>query len=255
MNVADVMTRNLITVTSGMPVADAARLMLEHRVSGLPVVDDRGGLIGIITEADLLRRAETGTDQRLSWWRSVVLGSERLAEQYVRSHARKVGEVMQRDLVTIRPAASLAEAVAMMESRSVKRLPVLDGTTLVGIVSRADLLRALERLLLSEEVSETAASTDAAIRRKILLDIGRQRWVPAALIDVKVREGTVELEGLIFSEGQRHALRVLAENTAHVRAVVDKLVWIEPYSGVVLQLPAEEQQPAAAQGLKRAEKH
>lgn len=228
MQVADFMTRKLVTAGPEVTVAEAARLMLEHRISGLPVID-HGALVGLVTEADLLRRTETETEPHLSWWQSLLLGSERPAEQYVRTHGRTVGEIMRRELVSIAPGASLVEALALMESRAVKRLLILEDGQLVGILSRADLLRALEQLLSGvAAVSSAEASADAAIRRRILGQLQQQRWAPAAMLDIRVSHGTVEICGRIFGEGQREALRVLAENTPGVRAVIDKLVWIEP---------------------------
>lgn len=225
MNVVDFMTRKLVTAGPAVTVPEAARLMLEHRISALPVIDD-GALVGLVTEADLLRRTETETEPRLSWWQSLLLGSERLTEQYVCTHGRTVGEIMRHELVSIAPSASLAEAIALMESRAVKRLLVLEDGRLVGILSRADLLRALEQLLSrAAAVSSAEASADVAIRRRILGQLAH--WAPAAILDIRVSQGTVEICGLIFEESQREALRVLTESTPGVRAVVDRLVKIE----------------------------
>lgn len=239
------MTRALVTVMPSTTVAEAARLMLEHGVSGLPVVDEQGDAVGIITEADLIRRAEIGTEARLSWWRAFVLGTERLADQYVHSHGSAVAEVMTRSVVSVKPTTSLAEAVALMQARSVKRLLVIDGKRLLGIVSRADLLRALEQLLEKKASKPSPATSDAAIRRQLLTQLQRERWVPQPLIDVKVVNGAVHLCGLILNEGQRQALHVLAENTPGVGDIVDELVWIEPHSGAVLQLPPADRASSA----------
>ena len=249
MNAADIMTREVITATPSMGLEEAVQLMLSHRVSGLPVLDSSGVLIGIVTEGDLLRRAETGTERPLSWWRAVLLGTQRLANQYVHTHARRVEEVMTRQVVSIAPNTPLAEVVALMEARGIKRLPVLQEGRLLGIVSRADLLGALERFLAAQRSSDSMACQDSELRRRLLRQVAAQRWVPAALVDIGVQEGVVELRGLILNEGQREALRVLAENTAGVRRVVDNLVWMEPYSGFTLQLPTEvstTSQPPAA---------
>jgi CBS domain-containing protein len=249
MRAADIMSRNLVTATPSMALEEAVQLMLSHRISGLPVLDSRGALVGIVTEGDLLRRPETSTERQLSWWRAVLLGTQRLAEQYVHTHARRVEEVMTRDLVSITPSTPLAEVVALMEARGIKRLPVLQDGNLVGIVSRADLLRALERFLAMQRSSDSVACQDSELRRRLLRQLEAQRWVPAALVDIGVQEGVVELRGFILNEGQREALRVLAENTPGVRHVIDNLVWMEPYSGFTLQLPTDSgaagQSPAA----------
>ena len=237
MKVAEIMTRNVITATPSMPLEEAVRLMLSQRISGLPVLDSSGALVGIVTEGDLLRRSETGTDRQLSWWHAVLLGTQRLAEQYVSTHARRVDEVMSRTVVSVTPSTPLAEVVALMEARGIKRVPVLEDGRLVGIVSRADLLRALERFLATEDSGRSVACQDSELRRRLLRQLAAQRWVPAALVDIGVKDGVVELRGFILNEAQREALRVLAENTPGARAVVDHLVWMEPYSGFTLQLP------------------
>ncbi len=234
MNVSDVMTREVITADTSMSIDQAAHLMLTHRISGLPVIGATGSVVGIITEADLLRRSETGTLSAVGGWRALFGNPERLAEQYVRTHGRTVAEVMTRELVTVAPATPLAEAVALMESRHIKRLPVQADGRLVGILSRADLLQALQQLL--PKTAATAIS-DAAIRRAILTQLRQQRWLPAALIDIRVENATVELRGIILNETQREALRILAANTSGVRAVVDRLVWVEPYTGFAIELP------------------
>ncbi len=251
MNAADVMTRKLITALPSMTLDEAVRLMLSHRISGLPVIDDRGLAIGMITEGDLLRRAETGTERQASWWRTVLLGSERLAQQYVHTHARRVEEVMTHGVISVIPTTPLADVVALMETRGVKRLLVVEGARPIGIISRADLLRALEQLLSAGASGPAVWSSDAAVRRQILQQIECQRWAPAALTDIQVADGTVELRGYVLSEGQRQALRVLAENTKGVKRVVDKLVWIEPYSGYAVQLPEALETTTANESVHR----
>lgn len=237
MEVSDVMTRDVVSVAASMSIEHAAKLMLEHRISGLPVLDPDGSMVGIITEADLLRRSETGTAPTPSSWRALLTKPQRLAEEYVRTHGRTVEEVMTREPVTVSPSTPLVEAVALMESRSIKRLPVMEADRLVGILSRADLLRALQQLL--PKTTATAIS-DVAIRRAVLTQLRQQRWLPAPLIDVRVQDGTVELRGVILNQGQREALRVLAENAAGVRGVVDRLIWVDPYTGLTVELPSEQ---------------
>jgi CBS domain-containing protein len=230
-NVSDIMTRDVITVTAESTIEAAARLMIEHRVSGLPVVDEDGAVIGIVTEGDLLHRAETGTERRHSRWLELLVGPGRLAQEYVRTHARKVGEIMTYQVVSAAPEASLAEVVMLMEQNNVKRLPVIDNGRLVGIVSRANLVAALAGLLTEGRVTDTS---DAEIRRRILAVIEQQPWGPLASVEVTVEAGIVELHGTILDERERVALRVAAESTPGVKAVRDHLVWVEPLSGTVI---------------------
>lgn len=240
MKVAEVMTRQVITATEATPLVEAVGLMLEHRISGLPVIDANGRLCGMISEGDLLRRAETGTTVEPRGWRALLAGPERLARWYVHTHGRKVGEIMTRQVVSVTADTALIKAVELMQQHEVKRLPVLEADgRLAGIISRADVLRALDRLLREH----AQAGSDDAIRRRIQAELDAQHWVPPTNVSVTVEEGTVELRGMVFGNFEREALHVLVENVPGVRKVVDQLVWVEPYTGTVAALPSEEQVP------------
>jgi CBS domain-containing protein len=231
MKVCDVMTETPVTVHSDASLRDAAALMLQYRVSGLPVVDAGGALVGVITEGDLIRRAELGTAGDPHGWLSTFLNPGRVALDYVHTHGLKVGEVMARELITASPDTPLALVVDVMESKQIKRLPVLQNSKLVGIVSRADLLRALVRLLPDRKV---LATSDAELRKRVLSEIDKQRWAPRTTIDVTVENGIVELRGAVTDDRERIGLRVIAENTLGVRGVHDRLIWVEPNSGTVI---------------------
>jgi CBS domain-containing protein len=172
MKAADVMTRQVITVMPDATIEEAARLMLRHRISGLPVTDRDGAILGIVTEGDLIRRAETDTEKQRPRWLELLVGPGRLAQEYVRSHARKVAEVMT---ISVMNEASLREAVTLMEAKHVKRLPVIDGGRLVGIVSRANVMEAVVGLLSATPVGTVS---DAEIRKRILAEIDQQPWGP-----------------------------------------------------------------------------
>ena len=245
MNVADVMTETVISVTPETTIAEAARLMLQHRISGFPVVDPSGAVVGVITEGDLLRRAETGTERHHARWLEFLISPGRLAREYANANARKVGEIMTEDVVSVAPQDTLAEVVRLMEDRHVKRLPVITAGRLVGIVSRANLVRALVLNLPKPPgtPTETGVADDAEIRERILAEVDKQPWGPRASVDVRVKDGVVELFGTIIDERERTALQVLAENIPGVKAVRDHLVWVEPMSGFVV--PAEGLEPPA----------
>src|SRR3984893_12574209 len=140
MNASDVMTRNILSVRHDTSVAEGIRLMLDNRISGLPVIDEAGRLVGILTEGDLLRRGETGTERHRPRWLEILMGPGRLAGEYVRTHGRKVEEIMTRDLVTVTPETALEEVVGLMERRRIKRAPVLDGGTPGRTVAGGDRL-------------------------------------------------------------------------------------------------------------------
>jgi CBS domain-containing protein len=248
MNASDVMTREIISVRPDTTVAEAIRMMLDNRISGLPVIDEAGRLVGILTEGDLLRRGETGTERHRPRWLEILMGPGRLAEEYVRTHGRKIGEVMTRDPVSVTPDTSLKEIVELMERRRIKRFPVLDGEVPVGIISRADLLRGLAGAL---EATPIAVMSDAEIRESILAELARTAWVPRDGIAITVENGVVDLNGVILDENERGALRVVAENVPGVRAVEDHLVWVEPVSGTIIDAPRDArsgEEPATRQG-------
>lgn len=235
MQAADVMTHPVITTTADATIEEVAALMLKHRISGLPVTAEDGSVIGMVSEGDLLRRAEIGTENRRPHWLEFIIGPGRLAGEYVRSHARRVADVMTKDVVSITPQTALAEAVALMERRRIKRLPVLESGRIAGILCRADLLRALSGLL--GQAGGRLAS-DEQIRQGIMAEINKQPWAPRASVRVGVAKGVVEFYGSITDEREREALRVAAENFPGVAAVHDHLVWVEPMSGMVLDAPS-----------------
>jgi len=222
----------VISVTPETTIADAARLMLKHRVDGLPVVDAGGTVVGVVTEGDLLRRAETGTERRHPRWLELLFTPGRLAEEYAQANARKIGMMMSADIVAVAPQEPLAGVVGLMERHHIKRLPVIEDGRLVGIVSRADLVRALLQNL--PRPARKAALPDDEIRERMLAEIEKQPWGPRASVDVRVAAGIVELYGTITDERERTALQVLAENIPGVKGVEDHLVWVEPVSGLVI---------------------
>jgi len=244
MKVSDVMTHRVVTVGPADTVAEAARLMLDHRISGLPVVDGRGGLLGIVTEGDLLRRSESGTERQRPRWLEFILGPGRLAKEYVHSHSRKIADVMTRDVATVGENASIDKVVDLMERRQIKRLPVTRGGKLVGIISRANLLHALAGLQMP-----APAADDAAIRKRLMGELAHQPWAPRASTNIVVRDGVVHLWGTVFDDREREALKVAAENLPGVKAVKDHMVWVEPISGMVVE--AEEPAPPKAKAEKK----
>jgi CBS domain-containing protein len=236
MKTADIMTRNVVSVRPETTILQAAQLMLQHRISGLPVVDCDGHIVGIVTEGDFLRRVETGTQRKRTRWVEFLVGPGRLAEDYVRSSSRRVEDVMTRSVHTISEDTPLSDAVELMERHRIKRLPVLRDHKIVGIVSRANLLHALASL--AREIEATPAD-DEAIRESLLTELNQQSWAPLGLIDVIVRKGTVELWGTLLDERKRRALILAAENVRGVKGVRDHLVCVEPISGMTIGPPEQ----------------
>src|SRR5215467_1500185 len=241
MKVHDVMTWGAITVEPDASVARAVRLMLQNKISGLPVVDGEGQLVGMVTEGDFLRRGELGTQWHRPRWLEFLLGPGRLAAEYVRSSGQKVGEVMTIEPWTVTPETPLDEVVHLMERHRVKRLPVVQDGKLIGIVSRANLLHALASV--AREVKPPAGD-DAAIRERILAECARQSW--ATHVNVVVRDGVVGLWGVITDERERQAFIVAAENVPGVKAVHDHLAWVEPTSGMIVLSDEDETKALAS---------
>ena len=231
MRVDEVMTTGVATVRPEASIGDAIAIMQARHISGLPVVDDSGALVGLLTEGDLLKRVETGTaGHRRAGWLDVVLGSGRGASDYVRTHSRCVGDVMSREVVTATEATPLADVVALMEKLHVKRLPIVRNGALVGIVSRADLVRALGLALKAEAAG---GSADTLIHERLQADLRQQSWFSSSDISFTVKDGVVRYMGVFSDQQVLNALRVAAQNTAGVTSVVEDLEWIDPVVGVV----------------------
>ena len=235
LKVGEVMNRHVITIREDASILDALHLMLDARISGLPVIANDGSLAGMLTEGDFLRRSELGTAPHHPRWLEFMLGPGRLAKEYVDTHGNKVAEVMTPGVVSIDEDALLPQAVRLMEQRRIKRLPVLRNGQLVGILSRADLLRAF----VSAVSADMENMSDEAIRRRITDEIGRQAWSPHAMITVIVANGIVQLRGLLFDDRLRSALHVLVENVPGVKQIQDRIATIEPMTGYVVQGPGE----------------
>jgi len=231
MKVREVMTKPVVSIEADAPISLAIRLMLQKKISGLPVVDAAGNLIGVVTEGDFLRRAETGTRHKEPRWLEFLMGPGALAEEYAKTHGRKVSEVMTNDVKTVDEDTQLGDVVALMERNGIKRVPVLRGKKPVGMVTRANLLRALAGALHAPPVS---CCGDVAIRERILREMEAQTWAPSATIDVAVRHGVVTLSGYVLDERQRLALKVLVENVPGVKTVRDEMSFVDAMSGVVI---------------------
>jgi CBS domain-containing protein len=229
MFVSDLMHKNPITVQPDTALGDAARIMLDNHLSGLPVVTAAGALTGIITEGDLLRRTELGTASSDTNWLKMFLVPSAAADDYIKTHGRHVGEVMTENPITVTPQTPLDAVAAMMIKRHIKRLPVLENQKLVGMIGRPDLLGKLVRQLI--EVDRQHRS-DLEISNHIKSSLAIETWAPRTGIHVKVKDSVVDLEGIVMSDADRRAVNVIAENTPGVREVRDKLVYVDPGSGM-----------------------
>jgi CBS-domain-containing membrane protein len=235
-----IMTKNVITVTPLTSILDAANLMLHSHVSGLPVLDDGGALIGVVSQTDFLRRGEIGTQRKRSRWLQFLIGPSGLAADFVHERGRKVEDVMTRDPVTVQEDANLEALVHLMEKHDVHRLPVIRGETLVGIVTRTNLLQAVASM--AREIPDPTADDDH-IRHRIIRTINGMSWGPGSL-QVVVRNGVVHLYGVLLEDQARQASIVAAENTAGVKEVHDHMCFFDTFTGANVGSPEDLKAPA-----------
>jgi CBS domain-containing protein len=221
MKAADVMTDSVISVDPDHPVEQVARLMLEHGISAVPVIGAHGQLLGIVSEGDLMRRGELGTQKRRSWWLNVLADKPTLAAEYTKARARKARDVMTHPVVSVEAATPIVEIVELLEKHNIKRVPVVSDGRVVGIVSRANLLRAFASR--ASKGSSPVANDDQAIRERLLKHLGRQPWWSERMINIVVTDGKVHFWGFVESQEQRDAMRVAAENIPGVRAMKDHM--------------------------------
>jgi CBS domain-containing protein len=224
MKAADVMVSNVITVAPDANVADVAQILLNNRISAVPVVDQHGELKGIVSEGDLLHRVEAGTERHRSWWLEFMTAKQTLANEFVKSHSRKVSDVMTRRVVTAAPDTPLDEVAGLLERNAIKRVPIVKDKKVVGIVSRANLLQALATLG-KEPVK--APIDDSALRAKVMAELRSKPWTRPSLLNAIVRDGVVDLWGVVDSQTEKNAVRVAAEVVPGVRSVNDNLI-IQP---------------------------
>jgi CBS domain-containing protein len=221
------MTTDIITVTPDTGVQRIAELLMDNRISSVPVVDRKGRLVGIVSDGDLIRRAEIGTGPRPSWWRSLLRDTRSAAYEYVRTHGRTAADVMTRHPVTTTESAPLHKAAAVL-ARRFKQLPVLRGDRLVGVISRTDLVQKLASL--SATISAPERMSDEALRERVMERIETLPWNTAIrTINAVVEDGVATVYGWAGSPIERRALQVVVENTPGVRRVKAEVQRVPPY--------------------------
>jgi CBS domain-containing protein len=227
MRAMDVMTSEVITVDENATVQAVAKLMTERGISAVPVVNRDGRVIGMVSEGDLLHRAETGTERCRSWWLEMMSSTNQLAGDYIKSHSGKVKEVMTRDVISVTDITPVADIAVLLETNRIKRVPVLRDGELVGIVSRANLVRALAMTI--NEPASVAAADDRTIRDKLLAELKAQKWAEVSPANVTVKDRVVHLWSSYLSAQEKRALLVAAENIPGVRRVEDHMRPVPAY--------------------------
>jgi len=219
MKAKDVMTTKVATVGPDMPVNAIAALLLERHISAVPVIDDDRRILGIVSEGDLMRRGET--ERRPSWWLAAFSNAEELAREFTKTRGIRAKDVMTREVLTVTEETPIATIAELLEKRRIKRVPVVRDGRIVGIVSRADLLRALAVQDIKPMVPVT--QDDRVIRDQLLAVLKREPWADTHLLNILVSDGVVHLWGLVGSDAEQKALRVAAETIPGVRGVEDHL--------------------------------
>jgi CBS domain-containing protein len=236
MIVSDVMTRKVLTIGPDDTVDQAAQLMLRYGISGLFVVDAKGTLVGVVTEGDLLRRDEIGTERHRPWWLRMLVSPGRQALDFTRTHGRRVSDIMTPEVICVAPDATLEDVVETLEKQRIKRVAVTEDGHMTGVVARSDLLRALlthQR----ENKPPQAQADDRTIRSTILANLEAASWAPMTTLNVTAVNGVVDVWGTITNPDERRAICVIAENVPGVKSVHDHLVFVEPYTGTVIESP------------------
>jgi CBS domain-containing protein len=237
MRAHQIMTKPVVTVGPDATILEAANIMLRQHISGLPVVDTTGKLVGIVSEGDFIRRSEIGTQRRRGRWLKLILGPGKSASDFVHEHGRKIAEVMTPSPITVIEDTPLAEIADLMERKDIKRLPVVRGDDVVGIVTRANLLQAVASL--ARQIPDPTADDDH-IRNRIIAAMEKNDWCPYGL-KIAVRDGIVHLSGIITEDRARQAAIVAAENVEGVKKVHDHLRWFDTITGAYLFSPEDEE--------------
>jgi CBS-domain-containing membrane protein len=214
MQAHDVMTPQVIAVEPDTDVREIAKLLVEHRISAVPVVDKSGKVVGIVSEGDLMRRAESGTERHTSWWLSLFLQPEDQTHAYVKTHGHRAADVMTDRVITVEENTSLEHVADLLEKNRIKRVPVLRDGKMVGIVSRADLLHGL----VARQAGQTPSADDRTIKQAILKGL-RDGAIPQTLLSVVVTSGVVHVWGVVETEEQREAVRIAVEEAPGVKQV------------------------------------
>jgi len=217
MRADDIMSMNVISVSPETDIREVAKTLLDNHISAVPVVDDQGKLLGIVSEGDLMRRRESGTERQASWWLRLLQNPNELAQEYVKEHGRTAEDVMTRKVITVTEEAPANEIAEILEKHRIKRVPVVHDGKVVGIVSRANLLHGL----IVRKIPVTSKGQEANLKKAVLEEL-RESGV-RSLIDVVVSDGEVHLWGSVESDPEKEALEIAASNTPGVTKVVNHI--------------------------------
>ena len=217
MEAREVMTRDVVTVGPDTTVGEIAAILVRHRISAVPVVSGTQ-LLGLVSQTDLAHRSETGTEKKRKWWLELFADPDATAREYVKSHGLRARDIMTRFVVSVRADASLAEVADVLDAHRIRQVPVISDGRLVGMISRADLVRKVAEARLAAPVTRPDSGT---LQKAIWHQIRSQPWLKSAFVNLAVKDGVVELWGAVDSDEQHRALRVLVEGVEGVEKVED----------------------------------
>jgi len=220
MNAQDAMTTDVITVGPEATIREIAALLVHHRISAVPVVSDDNRVIGIVSQTDLGHRSEAGTEKRRKWWLDVFADADTKAREYIKSHGLKAQDVMTRFIVSVSKTANLSEVAEVLDTHRIRQVPVMDDGKVVGMISRADLVRKLAEVSIA---APTTRPQNGALQKAIWDQVKAQPWLKSAYVNLAVKDGVVELWGAVDSNEQRRALRILVEGVNGVQMVEDNV--------------------------------
>jgi CBS domain-containing protein len=229
MKAYEAMTKDVVTVGANTPVREIAALLVRHRISAVPVVSEGGRVIGIVSQTDLGHRSETDTEKRRKWWLEVFADSDSKARDYIKSHGNVANDVMTRLVVSVSKDAQLSEVAEILDTHRIRQVPVMEDGSLVGMISRADLVRKLAEATITPSASRPE---NGVLQKAIWHRIKAEGWVHSALVNIVVNDGVVELWGAVASDDQRRALHLLVEGVNGVRRVEDHVGLLPKVTGV-----------------------
>jgi CBS domain-containing protein len=227
MQAKDIMTSDVVTITPAATVEQIAQLLLERHISAAPVVDADNRVVGIVSEGDLLRRPEIGTERARSWWLQFMTSSREQASDYIKTHGLRAEEVMTTPAVTVEEDTPIGEIAQLLEKKRIKRVPVVQQGKLVGIVSRANLLHGLATH--KDSLPQQTSIDDRKLRETILDTIRKQSWVMHGTPNVTVVDGNVELWGWVNSDKEKQAMELVVKNIPGVQSLESHLGSLPPY--------------------------
>lgn len=220
MKAHEAMTKDVITVGPDTGVREIAALLVKHRISAVPVVSSESRLIGIVSQTDFGHRSETDTEKRRKWWLEMFADSNSKAREYIKSHGNVAQDIMTRFVVSVSKDAQLSEVAEILDTHRIRQVPVMQDGRLVGMISRADLVRKLAETKISGSVPKP---DNGVLQKAIWERLKAERWLGSAFVNVAAKDGVVELWGAVESEEQRRALRILVEGVAGVQRVEDNV--------------------------------